>query len=69
MKRKINEFIKLYQSFTARKIHYATKFEGYDYKHYLIFTKSDEIAYAFETDEELLEFITDNIESLKSYSY
>lgn len=63
----INEFVMLYRGFTARKIHYSDKFKDFKYKHYFIISNSNEILYAFETDAELIEFMTENIEILKSY--
>ena len=68
MGKMINQFVELYKGFTARKIHYSNRFEGYEeYKHFFIISNSNEILYAFETDSELIEFMTENIEILKSY--
>lgn len=68
MSKMINQFVELYKGFTARKIYYTNRFKGYEeYKHFFIITHSNEILYAFETDSELIEFMTENIEILKSY--
>lgn len=68
MSKMINQFVELYKGFTGRKIYYSNRFKGYEeYKHFFIITNSDEILYAFETDLELIEFMTKNVAILKSY--
>ena len=63
---KINEFIEAYR--VIRDTYYTDKFEGFEnYKHFFIFKRSNEIAYAFESDEEMLKFIENNLEPLRNY--
>ena len=63
---KINEFIEAYR--VIRDTYYTDKFEGFEnYKHFFILKRSNEIAFAFETDEEMIEFIDKNLEPLRNY--
>ena len=66
MKNKINEFIEAYR--VIRDTYYTDVFLGFPhYKHFFIIKRSGEIAYAFETDEEMIEFIDKNLERLRNY--
>ena len=66
MKNKINEFIEAYR--VIRDTYYTDVFLGFpQYKHFFIIKRSGEIAYAFETDEEMIEFIDKNLEPLRNY--
>ena len=63
---KINEFIEAYR--VIRDIYYTDIIEGFEnYKHFFIFKRSNEIAYAFKDDEEMIEFIDNNLEPLRNY--
>ena len=63
---KINEFIEAYR--VIRDIYYTDNFKDFEnYKHFFIFKRSNEIAYAFESDEEMIEFIDNNLEPLRNY--
>ena len=56
---KINEFIEAYR--VISDTYYTDIVEGFkNYKHFFIFKRSNEIAYAFENDEDMIEFI-DNL--------
>ena len=56
MKNKINEFIEAYR--VIRDTYYTDVFLGFpQYKHFFIIKRSGEIAFAFETDEEMIQFI------------
>ena len=66
MKNKINEFIEAYR--VIRDVYYTDKFKGFEnYKHFFILKRSNEIAYAFTSDEEMIEFIDSNLEPLRNY--
>ena len=66
MKNKINDFIKSYT--VIRKTYYTDVFLGFpQYKHFFIIKRSGEIAFAFESDAEMLEFIDNNLEGLRKY--
>ena len=63
---KINEFIEAYK--VISDTYYTDIVEGFkNYKHFFILKRSNEIAYAFETDEEMIEFIDNNLEPLRNY--
>ena len=63
---KINEFIEAYR--VIRDTYYTDVFLGFpQYKHFFIIKRSGEIAYAFETDEEMIEFIDKNLDRLRNY--
>ena len=63
---KINEFIEAYR--VIRDTYYTDTVEGFkNYKHFFILKRSNEIAYAFETDEDMIEFIDNNLEPLRNY--
>ena len=63
---KINEFIEAYR--VIKDTYYTDTFKGFgNYKHFFILKRSNEIAYAFETDEEMIEFIDNNLEPLRNY--
>ena len=66
MKNKINEFIEAYR--VIRDTYYTDVFLGFpQYKQFFIIKRSGENAYAFETDEEMIEFIDKNLEPLRNY--
>ena len=66
MKNKINEFIEAYR--VIRDTYYTDVFLGFpQYIHFFIIKRSGEIAFAFETDEEMIEFIDKNLERLRNY--
>ena len=63
---KINELVEIYKG--IGDIYYTDTVEGFEnYKHFFIFKRSNEIAYAFESDKEMIEFIDNNLEPLKNY--
>lgn len=63
---KINEFIETYR--VIRDTYYTDTVKGFEnYKHFFIFKRSNEIAYAFKDDEEMIEFIDNNLEPLRNY--
>ena len=63
---KINEFIEAYR--VIRDTYYTDTVKGFEnYKHFFIFKISNEIAYAFTSDEEMIEFIDNNLEPLRNY--
>ena len=63
---KINEFIEAYR--VIKDTYYTDTVEGFEnYKHFFIFKRSNEIAYAFTSDEEMIEFIDNNLEPLGNY--
>ena len=63
---KINEFIEAYR--VISDTYYTDIVEGFkNYKHFFIFKRSNEIAYAFTSDEEMIEFIDNNLEPLRNY--
>ena len=63
---KINEFIEAYR--VIRDIYYTDKFKDLEnYKHFFILKRSNEIAFAFTSDEEMIEFIDNNLEPLRNY--
>ena len=63
---KINEFIEAYR--VIRDTYYTDTFKGFEnYQHFFILKRSNEIAYAFTSDEEMIEFIDNNLEPLRNY--
>ena len=63
---KINEFIEAYK--VIRDTYYTDTVKGFEnYKHFFIFKISNEIAYAFVSDEEMIEFIDNNLQHLRNY--
>ena len=63
---KINEFIEAYR--VIKDTYYTDTAEVFEnYKQFFIFKRSNEIAYAFESDEEMIEFIDNNLEPLRNY--
>ena len=63
---KINEFVEIYK--VIRDIYYTDTVKEFEnYKHFFILKRSNEIAYAFESDEEMLKFIENNLEPLRNY--
>ena len=63
---KINEFIEAYR--VIKDTYYTDTVKGFEnYKHFFIFKRSNEITYAFKDDEEMIEFIDNNLEPLRNY--
>ena len=63
---KINEFIEAYR--VIKDTYYTDTVKGFEnYKHFFIFKRSNEITYAFTSDEEMIEFIDNNLEPLRNY--
>ena len=63
---KINEFIETYR--VIKDTYYTDTVKGFEnYKHFFIFKRSNEITYAFKDDEEMIEFIDNNLEPLRNY--
>ena len=63
---KINEFIEAYR--VIRDTYYTDVFLSFpQYKHFFIIKRSGEIAFAFENDKEMIEFIDKNLDRLRNY--
>ena len=65
---KIKRFEKAYNRYNkSRKTYYTSDFEYENFKHFFIFKNSNEIAFAFETEEEIEDFLDTNLERIENH--